>query len=119
MLLRYWEKRSLTPDNWRSEATAMGITAKMVMELIEKIIVQEGDAIVSSYLFRAPSGDAGSIVVCHHLGRGAISFGEKTRWGQWDEAFETLTLDETGEKFDFEGRPVYEGDEGSCSLGNF
>ncbi len=119
MLLHYWEKRSLTPDNWRPEMAAMGITAKPVIEAVEKIIAQEGEAIVSSYLFRAPSGDAGSIVVCHHLGRGAISFGDNTRWGHWDENYETLTLDDTGEKFNFEGRPVYEGDEGSCSLGNF
>ncbi|RJR41901.1 MAG: hypothetical protein C4567_08050 [Deltaproteobacteria bacterium] len=119
MLLHYWEKRLLTPDSWRPEAAAMGITAKTAIEVIERTIAQEGEAVVSSYLFRTPSGDAGAIVVCHNLGRGAISFGENTRWGNWDEAFEILTLDGSGEKINFEGKPVYEGDEGSCSLGNF
>lgn len=119
MLLHYWEKRPLTPGNWRPELAVMGITARVVIEAVEKIIAKEGEAVVSSYLFQAPSGDSGSLVVCHHLGRGAISFGENTRWGLWDEAYEILTLDESGEKFNFEGKPVYEGDEGSCSLGNF
>lgn len=119
MLLNYWEKRPLTPDNWRRELAVMGITASAAMEIIEKNILNQEETIVSSYHFRAPSGDPGSIVVCHHLGRGAISFGENTRWGHWDETYEILTLDESGEKFNFEGKPVYEGDEGSCSLGNF
>lgn len=119
MLLNYWEKRPLTPDNWRPELAVMGITDKAVMEVIEEIIVNVGEAMVSSYQFRTPPGDPGSIAVCHNLGRGALTFGTHTRWGQWDDAYEVLTLDESGEKFGFEGNPVYEGDEGSCSLGNF
>jgi len=119
MLLSYREKRPLTPDNWRQELAAMGVTASGIWEVIEETIAQKGEATVSSYHFQAPSGDPGAIVVCHDLGRGALSFGTNTRWGQWDETYEILTLDESGEKFNFEGKPVYEGDEGSCSLGNF
>jgi hypothetical protein len=29
-----------------------------------------------------------------------------------------LTVDGTGEKFNFDGKPVDEGDDGACSLGN-
>ncbi|MEW6660250.1 MAG: hypothetical protein AB1424_16520 [Thermodesulfobacteriota bacterium] len=119
MLLNYWEKRPLSSENWRQELTAMGVTPSAVWEVIEEIIGKKGEAVVSSYQFQAPSGDPGALVVCHDLGRGALSFGTYTRWGHWDEAYEILTLDESGEKFNFEGKPVYEGDEGSCSLGNF
>ncbi|MFZ5447858.1 MAG: hypothetical protein ACOZFS_04385 [Thermodesulfobacteriota bacterium] len=87
--------------------------------MIDKVIAEKGEAVVSSYHFRAPSGELGSIFVCHDLGRGARVFGDNVQWGQWEETYEILTLDESGEKFNFDGKPVYEGDEGSCSLGNF
>ncbi len=119
MLLNYWEKQRLTAVNCPQELAAMGITDRAAVEVMEKTIAAKGEAIVSSYHFRTPAGEAGSIVVCHNLGRGAISFGTNTRWGHWDEALEILTLDESGEKFNFDGKPTYEGDEGSCSLGNF
>lgn len=119
MLLHYREKHRLIRDAWREELAALEITEGDTVEMIEKLIAANGEAIVSSYHFRTPSGDPGSIVVCHDLGRGAISFGTNTQWGHWDETNEILTLDETGEKINFDGKPVYEGDEGSCSLGNF
>ena len=119
MLLNYWEKQRLTAVNCQQELATMGINDRAAVEVIEKTIAAKGEAIVSSYHFRAPSGEIGYIVVCHNLGRGAISFGTTIRWGQWDEALEILTLDESGEKFNFDGKPTYEGDEGSCSLGNF
>jgi len=117
MLLNYREKHRLSRDTWREELATLGITGGAV-EMIEKLMAANGEATVSSYHFRAPSGDPGAIVVCHDLGRGAISFGTTTQWGHWDETDEILTLDETGEKINFDGKPVYEGDEGSCSLGN-
>ena len=119
MLLNYWEKHLITHANQQQELAGMGIIASPFIEMIDKIIAAKGEAMVSSYHFRAPSGEPGSIVVCHDLGRGAISFGANTQWGDWDETYEFLTLDETGEKINFDGKPVYEGDEGSCSLGNF
>jgi len=119
MLLNYWEKQPLAPDSWRRELAAMGVSAPTAMEAIALIISAKGEAIVSCYHFQAPTGEAGSIVVCHDLHRGMMSLGTSTRWGHWDEAYEILTLDESGEKFDFEGKSVYEGDAGSCSLGNF
>jgi len=119
MLLNYREKQRLTAVNCQQEVAAMGITDRAAIEVMEKTIAAKGEAIVSSYHFRTPAGEAGSIVVCHDLGRGAISFGANSRWGHWDEALEILTLDESGEKFNFDGNPTYAGDEGSCSLGNF
>lgn len=119
MLLNYWEKQRLTAVNCQQQLAAMGITDMAAREMMQKTVAANGEAVVSSYHFRAPTGEMGSIVVCHDLGRGAISFGANTRWGHWDEAQEILTLDESGEKFNFDGKPTYEGDEGSCSLGNF
>jgi len=119
MLMHYWEKRPLTPDNWPRELAAMGVSARAPREAIAQIISEKGEATVSCYHFQAPTGEPGSIVVCHDLHRGVMSLGTSTRWGHWDEVYEILTLDESGEKFNFDGEPVYEGDEGSCSLGNF
>ncbi|MBI4643198.1 MAG: hypothetical protein HY790_08800 [Deltaproteobacteria bacterium] len=119
MLLNYREKSLLRRANWQPELAAMGITEEAVIEVIAREVAEKGEALISCYHFRTPSGEPGSILVCHHLGRGAISFGTNTRWGHWDETYEILTLEESGEKFNFDGKPVYEGDEGSCSLGNF
>jgi len=119
MLLNYWEKHRLTQVNRQQELSEMGVTARAFIDMIEQILAEKGEATVSAYHFRTPSGEEGSIVVCHDLHRGALSFGVNTRWGHWDETLEILTLDESGEKINFDGKPVYEGDEGSCSLGNF
>jgi hypothetical protein len=119
MLLHYWEKKTLGPENWCRELAAMGVSAPDSMEAIAQVISAKGKAIVSCYCFRAPMGEVGSIVVCHDLQRGVMSLGTSRRWGLWDEDYEILTLEESGEKFDFDGKPVYEGDGGSCSLGNF
>jgi hypothetical protein len=119
MLLNYQEKSRLTQANWQPALTEMGVTAEAVIEVIAREVAEKGESLISCYHFRTPAGDLGSITVCHHLGRGAISFGANTRWGHWDETLEILTLDESGEKFNFDGKPTYEGDEGSCSLGNF
>jgi|GEM_PF-2739484 hypothetical protein len=119
MLVRYWEKLPLTPDNWRRELAAMEVSVPAALAAIAQIISEKGAATVSCYQFQALAGEAGSIVVCHDLHRGVMSLGTSIRWGHWDEAYDILTLDEYGEKFNFDGEPVYEGDEGSCSLGNF
>ncbi len=119
MLLNYREKSRLNRANWEAELAALGVTEAAVIEVIAREVAEKGEALVSFYRFRAPSGDPGFIIVSHQLERGAISFGPKTRWGHWDETYEILTLEESGERFNFDGKPVYEGDEGSCSLGNF
>jgi hypothetical protein len=118
MLSQYQERRRLTQDNLAPELAAMGLTQAGVINLIKEIIGQKGAAVISHYLFNL-SGEQGSIVVCHDLHRGAISLGGSTRWGEWDDGLEILTLDDTGEKFNFDGKPVYEGDDGACALGNF
>jgi hypothetical protein len=118
MLLKYWEKHRLTQINWQQELASMGVSESPAIEVIEKILVEKGEANVSVYLFRMLSGEQGSLVVCHDVGRGAISFGANTHWGNWDETYEVLTIDGTGEKFNFDGKPVDEGDDGACSLGN-
>jgi hypothetical protein len=119
MLSHYQEKCRLTQDNLEQESAGMGLTQGEHLKIIKEIIGQKGAAIVSHYCFDLPSGAQGSIVVCHDLHRGAISFGASTRWGEWDDLLEILTLDDTGEKFNFDGKPVYEGDDGACALGNF
>ena len=118
MLLKYWEKLRLSQINWPQELASMGVSQSPVLEVIKKVLVEKGEALVSVYRFSMPPGEPGSLVVCHDLGRGAISFGANTHWGQWDETYEVLTVDGTGEKFNFEGKPVDEGDDGACSLGN-
>ena len=118
MLLNYWEKYRLTQVDLHQELAALGITGRAQIEVIKKIVAEQGEALISSYQFRAPSGESGAIVVCHNLGRGAISFGTNTRWGRWDETYEILTLDESGERINFDGQPIDEGDDGACSLGN-
>ena len=119
MLINYREKQRLTRQTWREELAGMGITLPEVVEMVAGVIAANGESVVSCYHFRAPAGDPGAIVVCHNLGRGALFFGRNIQWGQWDETSETLTLEGSGEKISFEGKPVYEGDDGSCSLGNF
>jgi len=118
MLLKYWEKHRLTRMNWQQDLASMGVNQSPAMEVIETALGENGETVVSVYLFSLPSGGSGSLVVCHDLGRGAISFGANTHWGQWDDAYEVLTVDGTGEKFNFDGKPVDEGDDGACSLGN-
>jgi hypothetical protein len=118
MLQQYWEKYQLTLLNWRQELSSRGVTGSSQIEVIEKIIAKKAGTLISIYLFSTPTRESGSIMVCHDLGRGAISFGTVTQWGQWDEAYEILTIDGTGEKYNFDGQPLYEGDEGACSLGN-
>jgi len=118
MLLDYWEKYRVAQLNWEQELASLGITGTEQIQVIKEIVTGKGEALVSHYHFSVPSGLRGTMTVCHDLGRGAISLGGHTRWGQWDEIFEVLTLDDTGEKFNFDGKPVYEDDEGACSLGN-
>ena len=118
MLVKYWEKHRLSQINWQQELASMGVSQSPVLEFIKRVRVEKGEAVVSVYLSTRLSEEPGSIVVCHDLGRGAISFGANTQWGQWDETCEVLTVDGTGEKFNFDGKPVDEGDDGACSLGN-
>ena len=118
MLLEYWEKYRLTPRDRQAQLAAMGISASPAVAVIDQVLAEKGEALISVYRFSRPSGEAGSLVVCHDTGRGAISFGATTQWGQWDETSEILTVDGTGEQFNFDGQPVAEGDDGACSLGN-
>jgi hypothetical protein len=118
MLLKYWEKPRLTQFDWQQELASKGVSASPAMAVIAQVLGKIGEAVVSVYRSTSFSEEPGSLVVCHDLGRGAISFGANTRWGQWDEAYEVLTVAGTGEKFNFDGKPVDEGDDGACSLGN-
>lgn len=118
MLLKYWEKYRLTQVDWQLQLASMGVGESLAVKIIEQVLAETGEALFSVYLFSRPSGDPGSLVVCHDTGRGAISFGANTQWGRWDEAYEILTVDGTGEQYNFDGQPVAEGDDGACSLGN-
>jgi hypothetical protein len=118
MLLKYWEKYRLTQLNRHPQLASMGVSEGPAVEVIDQVLADKGEAVISVYLFNRPSGGPGSLVVCHDLGRGAISFGTHTQWGQWDETNEILTVDGTAEQFNFDGQPVAEGDDGACSLGN-
>jgi hypothetical protein len=118
MLLEYWEKRRLTQADWQSELDAMGLSPLSFRNIIEPVLTEKGAVLVSVYRFSRYAEAPGSLLVCHDIGRGALVFEARTQWGRWDEAAEVLTLDGTGEQFNFEGRPLAEGDDGSCSLGN-
>jgi len=118
MLLEYWEKYRLTQMDRQTQLATLGVSASSVIEVIEQVLAEKGEAVISVYRFSTLSEEPGSLVVCHDLGRGAISFGANTQWGQWDETYEILTVDGTGEQFNFDGQPVAEGDDGACSLGN-
>lgn len=118
MLLKYWEKYRLTQMDREPQLASMGVNESAAVAVIEQVLAGTGEAIISVYLFSRPSGDPGSLVVCHDTGRGAISFGANTQWGRWDETYEILTVDGTGEQYNFDGQPVAEGDDGACSLGN-
>jgi hypothetical protein len=118
MLLEYWEKFRLTQRDRQSQLASMGISESPAFEVIEQILAGKEEATISVYRFSRLSGEPGSMVVCHDTGRGAISFGANTQWGRWDETYEVLTVDGTGEQFNFDGQPVAEGDDGACSLGN-
>ena len=118
MLLKYWEKQRLTQFEWEQELASKGVSASRAITVIAQVLGEIGEAVVSVYLFTRFSVEPGSIVVCRDLGRGVISFGANTQWGQWDEAYEILTVDGIGEKFNFDGKPVDGGDDGACSWGN-
>lgn len=118
MLLKYWEKQRLPRLDWQQELASMGISTGPAIAVIAQVLDELKEAVVSVYLFTRYSGEPGSLVVCHDLGRGVISFGANTQWGQWDEAYEVLTVEDSAEKFYFDGKPVDEGDDGACSLGN-
>ena len=118
MLLEYWEKQRVTRDDPASALASLGIADPEEIRVIAGIVEEKGAATISHYHFGASSGDLhGTLTVCHDLGRGAIRFGPHIRWGDWDEVHEVLTL-ENGEKFSYDGKSVYEGDDGACSLGN-
>jgi hypothetical protein len=118
MLLDRWERQRLTKIEWQQKISSTGVHATKAIVVIEKFLAEIKEAVISVYLFTRYSGEPSSLVLCHDLGRGAISMGAFTQWGRWDEIYEVLTVDDTGEKFDFDGTPVSEGDDGACSLGN-
>ena len=118
MLVKYWERYRLTQANQPAQLASMGVDESPAVKIIEQVLAGTREAVISVYLFSRPSGDPGSLVVCHDTGRGAISFGAATQWGRWDETYEVLTVDGTGEQYNFDGQPVAEGDDGACSLGN-
>ena len=118
MSLQYKERILLTRENRGPVLDALGITASERLKLLDGLMAAAGEATISFYQFcYAPSGPSGDLLVCHDLGKAAINFAGNIRWGDWDEGYEILTL-ENGEKFNFDGKPVDFGDEGSCSLGN-
>jgi hypothetical protein len=118
MLLKYWEKQRLTQAHWPQELAAMELSPALLSAVMEPVLREQGEALLSVYWFSRYSEEPGSLVVCHDIGRGVISFGAYSQWGRWDETAEILTLDASGEQFNFEGQPLSEGDDGSCSLGN-
>ena len=90
MLLEYWEKRSLTRDNWHLELAGMGVDPGDSLKELARLIAGKGEALLSCYRFQAPMGAPGTIIVCHDLGRGLISLGAYTSWGKWHEGYEVL-----------------------------
>lgn len=120
MLVSYQEKVRITKDNLAQTLEAMNIAALAQAKEIERLLSERGEIVVSHYEFVAsPGNQRGELTVFHDLSRGAICLSEagENRWGDWDETYEILTLDD-GEKYYCDGKPVYGGDDGSCSLGN-
>jgi hypothetical protein len=118
MSLKYKERIPLTQENRGSVLDTLGITTPEYLKVVDGLVAEAGGATISFYQFcYAPSGPSGDLLVVHDLGKAAINFAGDIRWGDWDESYEILTL-ENGERFNFDGKPVDAGDEGSCSLGN-
>ena len=54
-------------------------------------------------------GHSGQLTVWHETNRAAIDLGEGSRWGDWDEATETILLDDEGrgrQRLDTEGHII-------------
>lgn len=118
MLLDYQEKVRVTRDNLDQVLGVMKIKAPDQIREITRLVAEKGEMVISHYSFSSSLGDkGGDITVFHDPGRGGISFGAESAWGDWDDSYEILTLDQ-GEKYNCDGKPVYEGDDGSCTFGN-
>ncbi len=118
MLVDYQEKIRVTKDNLDLLLKEMNITGPDQIEIIKKIVIEKGEAVISHYNFiHSPGERKGNVTVFHDIGRAAICLGADTKVGDWDEVFEVITLDDGG-KYYFDGKPVYQDDDGACSLGN-
>lgn len=118
MLMDYHEKIRVTKDNIDLLIKEMNITGPDQLGIINKIVIEKGEAVISHYNFIHSPGDRkGNVTVFHDIGRAAICFDADIKVGDWDEVFEVITLDD-GEKYYFDGKPVYLDDDGACTLGN-
>ena len=118
MLREYQERVRITRDTLEATLAGWGLGAEDQQQEIRRLVAAQGEAFVSHYSFRLAASEAyGDLTVFHDSGRGAISFGGPSEWGDWNDHGEFLNLPD-GRQFTFEGKPVDEGDEGSCSLGN-
>jgi hypothetical protein len=118
MLVNYHEKIRVTKDNINLLLKEININRPDQIEMVNKIIREKGEALISCYNFiQSPGERQGNVTVFHDIGKAAICFGADLEFGDWDEAFEVITV-ANGEKYYFDGRPVYLDDDGSCTLGN-
>lgn len=118
MLQNYQEKILITRDTLGTALAGLAIGAEDQHREVKRLVEEQGQALISHYAFRLMASEAlGHLTVFHDSGRGAISFGGPSEWGDWNDTGEFLELPD-GHSFTFEGKPVDEGDEGSCSLGN-
>ena len=118
MSLEYKERILVTGENRDELLVTLGLAAGAYLQVLDGLLAAGGQATISFYRFcYAPSGPSGELLVCHDTGKAAINSGGNIQWGEWGEDYETLTLAD-GEKFNYEGKPAYEGDDGACSLGN-
>jgi hypothetical protein len=79
----------------------MGVSQAPVPKVIGEVLTAKGQALISVYLFSRYLEEPGPLVVCHDIRRGVISFGAYTEWGRWEETVAVLTIDGTGEQFDY------------------
>ena len=118
MLQDYQERVAVNRETLDLALTGLGIGAEDQRQELQRVVTEQGQALVSHYAFRLMASEAcGDLIIFHDSGRGGISFGGPSEWGHWNDTGEFLELPD-GRTYTFEGKPVDEGDEGSCSLGN-
>ncbi len=118
MLQTYQERVTVNRQTLETVLADWGLGAEDQRREIRRLVEDRGEALISHYAFRLMAADAcGDLTVFHDTGRGAISFGGPSDWGRWHDYGEFLELPD-GRQYTYEGKPVDEGDDGSCSLGN-